>query len=153
MPTYRFRWQTAGKTHSYFHFCFITCSFKISAFRQRICQRERASGEEAGVPEAPEAAADWEGAYWIPGVDLQSRLGTSPTMWDFLCVRICICCVGTWEKWAALSPACRGGVTGGGGWDCRGEVPAGWCMVQEETEPSRWERSRVFVLCFSWSIS
>lgn len=32
---------------------------------------------------------------------------------------------------------CRGGVAGGGGWDCRGEVPAGRCVVQEETEPSR----------------
>lgn len=46
-------------------------------FQQRICQRERACGEEAGVPEAPEAAADRERADWVPGVDLQSRLASS----------------------------------------------------------------------------
>lgn len=36
---------------------------------------------------------------------------------------------------------CRGGVTGGGGWDSRGEVPAGCRMVQEDTEPFRWDLS------------
>lgn len=46
-------------------------------FQQRICQRERACGEEAGVPEASEAAADRERAHRILGVDLQSRLDSS----------------------------------------------------------------------------
>ncbi len=46
-------------------------------FYQGICQREGARGEEAGVPEASEAAADRERAHWILGVDLQSRFDSS----------------------------------------------------------------------------
>lgn len=49
----------------------------LCMFRQRICQRKRACGEEAGVPEAPEAAADRERAHRVLGVDLQSRLESS----------------------------------------------------------------------------
>lgn len=41
--------------------------------RQGVCQREGACGKEAGVPEAPQAAADRAGADGLPGVDLQSR--------------------------------------------------------------------------------
>lgn len=44
---------------------------------------------------------------------------------------------------------CRGGVAGGGGWDCRGEVPTGRCVVQEETKPSRWKQGWVSVACFT----
>lgn len=47
-------------------------------FQQRICQGTRACGEEAGVPEASAAAADRERADRILGVDLQSRLDSSP---------------------------------------------------------------------------
>lgn len=45
--------------------------------QQRICQRTRACGEEAGVSKASAAAADRERAHWILGVDLQSGLDSS----------------------------------------------------------------------------
>lgn len=54
--------------YSSFNILLQTCGFQ-----QRICQRERACGEEAGVPEASEAATDRARADWLPGVDLQSR--------------------------------------------------------------------------------
>ena len=55
--------------------------------QQRVCQRERACGEEAGVPEAPQAAADRERAHRVLGVDLQSRLDSSLKQCE------CVCCV------------------------------------------------------------
>ncbi len=64
--------------------------------QQRICQRERACGEEAGVPEASEAAADRERAHRILGVDLQSRLGSSLKQCESW--RVSVCCVRkTWQ--------------------------------------------------------
>lgn len=45
-------------------------------FLQRVCQGERAGGEETRIPEAPKATANRERVDWVPGVDLQSRLKT-----------------------------------------------------------------------------
>lgn len=115
--------------------------------QQRICQRARACGEETGVPKASQATADWERAHWILGVDLQSRLDSSFKKHG---------CVRKKKKKERKSPffslslsRCRGGVAGGGGWDCRGEVPTGRCVVQEETKPSRWKQGWVSVACFT----
>ena len=46
-------------------------------FLQGVCQGERAGGEEAGVPEAPQTAADRERVNRVPEVDLQSWSETS----------------------------------------------------------------------------
>lgn len=57
-----------GSVRSNKHLCVCLC-----VCLQGICQGERAGGEEAGVPEAPQTTADRKRAYRIPGVDLQSR--------------------------------------------------------------------------------
>lgn len=49
----------------------------LCVYLQRVCQRERACGEQERVPEAQETAADWTRAQWLPGVDLQSWYGSS----------------------------------------------------------------------------
>jgi len=40
---------------------------------QGVCKGARACGEKAGVPEAPQTAADREGTDRLLGVDLQGR--------------------------------------------------------------------------------
>lgn len=46
-------------------------------FLQGVCQGERAGGEEARIPEAPQTAANRERVNWVPRVDLQSRSETN----------------------------------------------------------------------------
>ncbi len=56
--------------------CSTVCSWMcvyVHLYKQRVCKGARACGEKAGVPEASQTAADWEGADRLPGVDLQSR--------------------------------------------------------------------------------
>ncbi len=49
--------------------CSTVCSWMcvyVHLYKQRVCKGARACGEKAGVPEASQTAADWEGADRLP---------------------------------------------------------------------------------------
>lgn len=85
----RKKWCTFCKCDEMRPFCLLNVSLYMP--QQRICQRKRACGEEAGVPEAPEAATDRARAHRVLGVDLQSRSDSSLKQWESW--HACVCCV------------------------------------------------------------